>query len=136
MVRTIGTKPAYRQRKFSRLSWSMRVTPISFMPRTISASSMAERALDPSLAGGGERVKVEPPARDRRGAEAERLEHVRAAPNAAVEDHFHPVADRVDDLGELVERRAAAVELAAAVVGDHDRVARPSPPRAARRRPT
>src|SRR5690606_24267250 len=46
-----------------------------------------------------------------------------AAPYPAIEDHFDPVPHGIDDLGELIERRPATVELAAAVVGDHDRVA-------------
>ncbi len=44
-----------------------------------------------------------------------------AAANAAVADHLDPAADRVDDLGQLVERRAAAVELPSAMVRHHDR---------------
>src|SRR5690606_29230981 len=82
-----------------------------------------QSSLNAGLAGRSEGIEVEAPARDRLGAEAERLQHVTAAPYAAIQDHFDPIADCVDDLGKLVEGGAAAVELAPAVVGDHDRVA-------------
>ena len=54
-----------------------------------------------------------------------------AAADPAVADHLDLVADRIDDLGELVERGTAAVELTPAVVGNHDRVG-PDLDRAAR----
>src|SRR3546814_19788256 len=46
---------------------------------------------------------------------------MRAAGDAAVADHLDPVADGIDDRGERVEGGDAAVELAPAVVRDHDR---------------
>ena len=46
-----------------------------------------------------------------------------AAPaNAPVANHLYPVAYGIDDLGQLIERSAAAVQLPAAVVRYHDRV--------------
>src|SRR3546814_9836759 len=44
-----------------------------------------------------------------------------AAGDAAVADDLHPVADRVDDVGQRVEGRQAAVELAPTMVRHHDR---------------
>src|SRR5262249_3079797 len=52
---------------------------------------------------------------------AERFEHVTAPRNAAIADDLDAIPDRIDDLGELVERRPPAIELTPAVVGDHDR---------------
>ena len=57
---------------------------------------------------------------DGAGAERERLDDVRAAPDAAVDEHLEPAVDRLDHLGERVRRRGDAVELPAAVVRDHD----------------
>ena len=43
-----------------------------------------------------------------------------SAPDAAVHQHIDPVPHRIDDLPQLVEGRARAVQLPAAVVGDDD----------------
>ena len=43
-----------------------------------------------------------------------------AALDSAVHDHVDPVADGIDDLRQLIERRARTVELPAAMVGQHD----------------
>ena len=63
-------------------------------------------------------------------AECERCHDVGAAANAAVEVDLGPAVHRFDDLGERLERRDRAVELAAAVVRDDDsrlrRARRPS----------
>ena len=48
------------------------------------------------------------------------MQDVDAAADAAVEQHLAAVADRVDDLGQRVEARGDAVELAPAVVRDDD----------------
>ena len=53
-------------------------------------------------------------------AEGERLDDVAAAPDAAVDEHLDPAVDRLDDLGQRVDRRRDAVELPAAVVRDDD----------------
>ena len=69
------------------------------------------------------------------GAEGERLEHVGAAADAAVEEDRQLVADRLGDRRQGVERGDRAVDLAAAVVGDDDAVdPRAAPPRGRRRR--
>ena len=84
-------------------------------------------------------VDREPPERrpaDEHGARAERerLDDVGAAPDAAVDEHLDPPVDRLDDLGQRVDRRRDAVELAAAVVRDDDRRPRRARRRAARPR--
>ena len=80
---------------------------------------LAERAFDAGLAFGGERIEIEPAARTGLGADAQGLEHMAAAAHSAIEDDVEPVADRIDDVGEHVERRGAAVELAPAMVRHH-----------------
>ena len=60
------------------------------------------------------------PDQDRAGSEAERLENIGAASNAAVEQNLRTPVDGVDDFLEHVEGRRHAVELAAAVVRDDD----------------
>ena len=58
----------------------------------------------------------------RAGAERDRLHHVRAAPDPAVEDDLRAPADRVDDLRQHLDRRGRVVELAATVVRHDDRL--------------
>src|SRR5207248_10477130 len=67
-------------------------------------------------AGGGETVDIEPAAGDRVGAEDQRLHHVGAAADAAIDNDAGAAADRLDDLRQYVDRADALVELAAAVV--------------------
>src|SRR6266851_5478089 len=55
-------------------------------------------------------------------AERERLEHVLARADAAVEQHLDAAAHRADYFRQRADRRCSAVELAAAMVGDDDRV--------------
>jgi hypothetical protein len=50
------------------------------------------------------------------------LQHVGAAVETAVGDHGEAVPDGLRDFGQDIDRRDTAVELAAAVVGDHDSV--------------
>ena len=57
-----------------------------------------------------------PPARPR--AQRERLHHVSPAPDPAVDQHLHPVTDRVHDLGQRIGAGQHGVELPAAVIGD------------------
>ena len=47
------------------------------------------------------------------GAQAQRLEHVRAALDAAVHQNIDAIADSINDLSQLIERRPRAVELPA-----------------------
>src|SRR5581483_1912555 len=79
-----------------------------------------EHAHDASLAAGGERIALHAAEPDQMRAGRDRLDHVGAAVKAAVDDDFGAAADRLDDLGQHVERAAAMVELAAAMIGDED----------------
>ncbi len=72
------------------------------------------------LAVDGEAPERRATGEHRARAERERLDDVRAAPDAAVDEHLDPAVDGVDDLGQRVDRRGDAVELPAAVVRDDD----------------
>src|SRR5512146_2401105 len=82
-------------------------------------AQQAERALDGRAAAGRQRKEIVAADADRLGAERKRLEDVRSALNAAVHHHVEPIADGIDDFGELVERRTRAVELPSAMVRQH-----------------
>ena len=81
-----------------------------------------ERERDAALAERAQPVGVG--AADHHGARAERErpQHVLPAADAAVEPHFDLAVHRLHNLRQRPDRRDRAVELAAAVVGDHDRV--------------
>src|SRR5690606_2402475 len=79
------------------------------------------RAAHAILARRGERIEIEAAARAGLRADRQRLQHMRAARDAAVADYLDLVAHGVDDLGERVEGGNAAVELAPAMVRHHDR---------------
>ncbi len=51
-----------------------------------------------------------------------RLDDVGAAAEAAVDDDLRPALHRGRDLGQHLDRAAAVIELAPAVVGDVDRI--------------
>ena len=72
------------------------------------------------LPAGGETPERHPAGEHGLRAEGERRGHVGAAPDAAVEQHLQPVADRVDDVGQRLDRRHRSVELAATVIRDDD----------------
>ena len=80
------------------------------------------QSLYPNKIGEREAVGVRAADEHRPCAERDRLERVGAAVDTAVEEHRDPVADRLDDRRQRVERRDRAVDLAAAVVGDDDAV--------------
>ena len=90
--------------------------------RTISWRRMLAGALDAALAARHEPVEVGPADQDGAGAQRDRRDDVRAAQDAAVDVDLGAVADRRDDRRQLLERGRRPVELAAAVVGDDDRV--------------
>src|SRR6266508_174751 len=79
-----------------------------------------ERALEPGLPRGGQAQALQPAETDALRAENDRLDHVRAAHEAAVHHDLRAARDRRHHLGKHVERAPAVVELAAAVVGDVD----------------
>ena len=74
----------------------------------------------PRLAPGREPPESGPSDQDRVGAEGQRDRDVDPAPDPAVDEDRGPAGDGVDHLGQRVGGREAAVELAAAVVGDDD----------------
>ena len=78
---------------------------------------------EPGFAASGERPTLETADTGSACAERNRLQHVRAAINTAVDDDLGASPDRLDDLGKHFKRPRCAVELPAAVVGHVDRVA-------------
>ena len=68
-----------------------------------------EHSLDAVLSEGGESPQVGAPDQHRVGAERERLEDVQSPSDAAVHDDGDPSSDRLDDLGEALERPDAAL---------------------------
>ena len=81
-----------------------------------------ERALDAGLAAGRERPQHGLADEHAAGAERQRDRDVEATPDAAVDPDLGPAADRLDDLGQDVDRGRDAVELSRAVVADDDPV--------------
>ena len=77
---------------------------------------------DAVFSEGAEAPHIGPADPDRIGAQRQRLEDVRAAADAAVDEHRHPAPDRADDLGQRVDRRPHTVHRPAAVIGDEDPV--------------
>ena len=59
---------------------------------------------------------------DRRRAEGERLDHVAASPDAAVDEDRHSSGHGLHHFGQRVQRAAHAVERPRAVIGDDDRL--------------
>ena len=80
-----------------------------------------DRALDAGFAGGDRRIEERPADQDEMRAERERLEHVGAAADAAVEHHGHAVRLRRRSRAACAGRDRV-IELAAAMVGDHHAV--------------
>jgi hypothetical protein len=80
-----------------------------------------EHSARPFLAARREPPEDRPARADRSGAERERLQHVGAAPDPAVEEHLDPLTGGLGDLGQDVQRGRHPVELAAAVVRDDHR---------------
>ena len=94
--------------------------PSSVRPSSISACRISSTRRGARLAAAGQAPEERAADEDGAGAEGQRDEDVGAAADAAVHEDLDPVADRLDDLGQHVERGRDAVELAAAVVGDDD----------------
>ena len=90
------------------------------MARSSSLPQQSAGRAHPGRAVDGEAPQRRPPDQHGPGAERQRLQDVHAAADAAVHQDLQPVARRRDHLGERVERRGRAVELAAAVVRDDD----------------
>src|SRR5476649_1636031 len=79
-----------------------------------------EDADDAALPGGGGPETLHAADPDRVGAEGERLADIGAALEAAVDDDLGAPLNRRDDLGQHLDRAAAAVELTPGMVRDAD----------------
>lgn len=86
------------------------------MPRSISIRIRLKRPFHARLPGGGKGEKVI--AAEPHGFRAERqcFQNMGAALHAAIHHHVDPVADRIDDLGQLIEGAAEPSSLAPAVI--------------------
>ena len=89
-----------------------------------------EGPLDALLATGHQAVEVRAPDQAGSGAHRDGRDDVPAGHDPAVEIDLGTVADRGDDPGQLLQRGRCAVELAATVVRDDDRVGSPIDDRA------
>ena len=84
------------------------------------AAQDLEHARGAALAVDRQAPERRPPRQHRPRAARERGHHVGAAPDPAVHQHLATPVDRLDHLGQQLERGRDAVELAPAVVGDDD----------------
>src|SRR5207237_4021485 len=66
--------------------------------------------------------EIGPPDTNSLGTHGQSLDDVRAATEAAVHEHRHAAADRVDDLRQDLDRPAAAVHDTSAMVRNNDPV--------------
>src|ERR1700733_14057353 len=81
-----------------------------------------ERPEDAILPGAGDAPKVRAADHDRAGAKRQRLDDIDSTPEAAVDEHRRPAADRLDHTGKRADRGDRPVELAPAMIGDDDPV--------------
>src|SRR5579863_1405138 len=86
------------------------------------AAEKLERPIDAVLAGAGDAPELRASDQDRARAERQRLDHVDAAPEAAVDHDRGLTAGRLDHPGKRADRSDGAVELAAAMIGDDDSI--------------
>ena len=119
----VGTVPRSPETEVAPRESATDLQPISLMSRSISVRIRLQGTLDAGLSGSGQREKIVAAEADRLGAQREGLQHMRAALDAAVDQHIDLVADGVDDLGQLIEGAARAVQLPAAMIGDDDAAA-------------
>ena len=96
--------------------------PICIITMRSSRFRISSTRLHALLTERTEAPDIRPADADRGGAERQRLEDVGAAPKAAVDEHGHAAAHRVDDLGQRVDRAAQRLVGAAAVIADNDAV--------------
>ena len=73
-------------------------------------------------AGGGHPVQIRPPDADRVGPQAQRLHHIAAPPDAALDQDLGPPADSPGDSGQRVQGAHGEVQLPPAVVRHHHAV--------------
>ena len=83
-------------------------------------AEVADDAPNAVLAARSQTPHVGPPEPDRRGAERQGPENVRAGENAAVENRGHTPRDGLDDPRQRVHCRECAVHLPPPVIRDHD----------------
>jgi mycofactocin system glycosyltransferase len=86
-----------------------------------TAAEHVEDVLHARGSVGGEPPQVGPADHDRPGTEGQRLDHVAAAPDAAVQQHLDLAAHRVADRRQRPDGGRRAVQVVAAVVGHRDR---------------
>ena len=96
--------------------------PVSAIAFSTSARKMSEHTRDAVLALRRETPGGRPAHHDRGRAERDRLQHVGPSPHAAVHQDRDAPVDRLDHLGQRVERRRARIELPPTVVRHHDRL--------------
>jgi hypothetical protein len=89
--------------------------------RLDSRAHDVEHVLDARLAGGGESPQVGAPDHHRLGSQRQGLDHVAAAPDAAVEQHLDVVANRLGDCRERADRGGSAIEVLAPVADESAR---------------
>ena len=75
-----------------------------------------------ALTEGGKSPGLRTPDADRGGAEGQAFEDVRAATDAAIDEHRDPALHRRHDFRHAVDRRPQGLLVATAVVGDDERV--------------
>src|SRR6202043_742033 len=73
-----------------------------------------------SLTSGRQGIQIKSPSRTRFRTQGKGFQHVSATGDAAVANHIDPVANSVDNLGELVKWAPRPVELTPAMIGHHD----------------
>src|ERR1700722_1471867 len=71
----------------------------------------AKRPLDAGLTGGSEGIKIKTPDPDGFGPKRKRLQHMGPALDSSVHDDVDSIPHDIDDLSQLVEGHARAVEL-------------------------
>jgi hypothetical protein len=103
-------------------TWRMSVRPQKAIDRSSSLRMISSALLHAFLAHRAQAVQHGAADVGALGAERHGLQHVLAGADAAVHVHLDAVAHRVDDLGQRGDGGGRAIELAAAVVGDDQRV--------------
>lgn len=81
-----------------------------------------ENPLDPALAEGGKPPQVWPSDANRACAERQRFDDIGAPAEAAVDQHRHSAADRLDDLRQGIDRCSAVVTEPSAMIRHNDRI--------------
>jgi hypothetical protein len=101
---------------------AIEVVPICCMTMRSSRSNSSSTFSTPAWPKAPRPQEIGAPDVDAIGADRERLEDVRPAPEAAVHDHGHAAPDRGDDARQGLDRAAVRTRRAAAVVGYNDPV--------------